>query len=105
MKIQLQLTLDDLVFINAFIGNNLTKKEQCTSKESLSNFYMIIELLKKLLKKMLDKQEVKKPFLITIKYYEAFTLHQFLLIHIDYQESENRRMTRKILAALNQKLA
>lgn len=104
MKIELEITNFQLSFINEMIADNLLEPSQATSKENRSFIYLMIEVANKLLKKAIDKRGVKKVFKISLKYYEAVALHQFLLLFIDYEQTEKRRVTREILGIINQKI-
>lgn len=104
MKIELQITYNQLLFLNEFIAINLPTQFVNKDKQVKSLLYLITELAQKLLKKQVDKIGVKTPFKISLKYYEAYALHQFILTFMEYEPSERRRVTRKILGEINQKL-
>lgn len=104
MKIEFEITNNQLSFINEIIADNLLEPAKATSKENRSFIYLMLEVANKLLKKAIDKRGVKKAFKLSLKYYEAVALHQFLLLFIDYEQTEKRRVTREILGIINQKL-
>jgi methyltransferase-like protein len=104
MKIAIKTSNYHLSFINEMIADNLPAEQKGFKKEDKSLFYLMNEIAAKLLKKAIDKKGTSKPFTITLKYYEAFTLHKFILIYMDYEEGEKKRVTREILGTINQKL-
>lgn len=103
-KIEIELSNYQLSFLNEMIADNILNNPHGLPKEAKAKFYLITDIAGKLLKKAIDKKEALKPFKIALKYYEAFALHQFLLVFIDYEKTEKRRVTRGILGELNQKL-
>lgn len=105
MKIEFEITNYQLSFINEMIADNLIDPSKATTKENRSFVYLMLEIANKLLKKSIDKRGVKKVFKLSLKYYEAVAVHQFLLLYIDYEQTEKRRVTREILGIINQKLA
>lgn len=110
MKIDIKLTNYQLSFLNATIADNLSLEVNDKLKEVKSFIYLMNDVSGKLLKKAIEKRQDSKTFKISLKYYEAYALHQFLYIYIDYETSdfettERRRVTREILGILNQKLA
>ncbi|QSW90725.1 hypothetical protein J0383_07915 [Flavobacterium endoglycinae] len=104
MKIEFEINNYQLSFINEMIADNLLEPSKATSKENRSFIYLMIEIANKLLKKAIDKRGVKKVFKLSLKYYEAVAVHQFLLLYIDYEQTEKRRVTREIIGIINQKL-
>ena len=104
MKIEFEITNNQLSFLNGAIAANLVDPVQATSKENKSFIYLMFDIANKLLKKAIDKRGVKKAFKLSLKFYEAVAVHQFLLIYIDYGTREERRVTREILAIINQKI-
>jgi hypothetical protein len=104
VKIEFEITNYQLSFINEMIADNLLEPSQATSKENRSFIYLMLEIANKLLKKAIDKRGLKKAFKLTLKFYEAVAIYQFLLLYIDYDLTEKRRVTRQILAVINQKL-
>lgn len=105
MKIEFEITNYKLSFINEMIADKLLDPYMGAMKEEKAFLYLMQEVSTKLLKKTLAKRSDKKAFKLSLKYYEATALHQFLLRFIDYDEkSERRRVTREILGIINQKL-
>lgn len=105
MKIEILVTNNELSFLNELISDNLpTLKAGVLSKETKASFYLLSEIESKLLRKALEKKEILKPFKLTLKFYEAYALHQFLLIYIENELTEKRRVTRNILGLINKKL-
>jgi hypothetical protein len=104
MKIEFEITNYQLTFINEMIADHLLEPSKATSKENRSFIYLMLEIANKLLKKAIDKRGVKKVFKLSLKYYEAVAVHQFLLMFIDYDKTERRRITREILSVINQKI-
>jgi hypothetical protein len=104
MKIDIEITKDQLYFINEMIADNLLEAHAMELKQDKSFIYMMHDISNKLLKKTIEKRDSSKPLKLSLKYYEAFTLHQFLLMYSDYEETEKRRLTRGILAIINQKI-
>ncbi|MCV9929500.1 hypothetical protein OIU83_17700 [Flavobacterium sp. LS1R49] len=110
MKVELKLTNYQLSFLNEMVADNLLSPSEVMSKENKSFIYLMTEIGSKLLKKAIDKRSHLKPFKVSFKYYEAFALHQFLYMYVDYvikdyETTEQRRITREILGIINQKLA
>lgn len=105
MKIEFEITNNQLSFLNEAIAYHLVDPVQATSKENKSFIYLMFDIANKLLKKSIDKRGIKKAFKLTLKFYEAVAVHQFLLIYIDQGTSrEQKRVTREILAIINQKI-
>lgn len=104
MKIDLEITYNQLLFLNDFMGTNLPLEFATSDKRVKSLLYLTTEVAQKLLKKTIDKMGIKKPFKLSLKYYEAYALHQFILTFMYYEPSESKRVTREILGILNQKL-
>jgi hypothetical protein len=104
MKLEIEITNYQLSFINEMIADNLLEPAQATSKENKSFIYLMLEIANKLLKKAIDKRGVKKAFKLSLKFYEAVAVHQFLLVYIDYAKTEKRRVTLEIIGILNQKI-
>ena len=104
MKVALEITYYQLQFLNEFMANNLPLQIVNQEKQVKSLFYLITEIANKSLKTAIDKKGVSKPFKLTLKYYEAYALYQFLLTFMDYEVGENKRVTREILGKINKKL-
>ncbi|QEE51059.1 hypothetical protein FUA48_16185 [Flavobacterium alkalisoli] len=105
MKLKIELSIFQLAIINELIADNLPIMSRGLLKSEKSAFYLMSQVADKLLKKAIDKRVSDKKFKISLQYYEAFALHQFLLTFIDYTETDNRRITRDIIGIINQKLA
>jgi len=103
MKIEFEISNYQLSFLNEMIADNLLLPSQATSRENRSFIYLMTEIANKLLKKAIDKRGVLKVFKLSLKYYEAVAVYQFLLLYIDYEQTEKRRITRQILGIINQK--
>lgn len=105
MKIELKLSTSHLSFVNQMIADNLPLMAAGTTKGDKSAFSLMSEIADKLLKKAIDKRHTDTEFKVTLKYYQAYALHQFIHIFIEYEKTEKRRLTREVLGILNQKLS
>ncbi|MEO6176798.1 MAG: hypothetical protein ABIP27_16725 [Flavobacterium circumlabens] len=104
MKIEFKITNHHLSSINEIIADNLLEPHTATTKENRAFIYLMLEVSNKLLKKAIDKKAHKTAFKLSLKYYEALALHQFLLMFIDYGKTEKRRLTRELIGIINQKI-
>ncbi|MRX40383.1 hypothetical protein GJU43_13935 [Flavobacterium sp. LC2016-23] len=105
MKVELKFTNYQLSFLNAFIADNLPASVHGEMKDRKSFIFLMNDVSCKLLKKAIEKRQEAKAFKISLKYYEAFALHQFLYLYMDYDNTERYNVTREILGVINQKLA
>lgn len=104
MKIQFAISIYQLAFVNETLADFLNGNINSHPKAVKASYCLLMEVAEKVLKKGIDNRLALKPFKMTLKYYQAYYLHQFLLTHIDNEQTEKRRVIREVLAILNQKL-
>lgn len=105
MKINLKLSYYQLAYLNELIADNIRLLSAGNTKADKSFYYHMSDIAAKLLKKAIDKIGADDKFHIKLKYYEAYAIHQFLYVFIDYAETEKRRVTREILGEINQEIS
>lgn len=105
MKIELKITNHQVLYINEMIADNLIDPNMARTKEEKSFVYLMHDISNKLLKRTIENRDNSKAFKLSLKYYEAFAFHEFLLrFDFEYNSLERIRVTRQILGIINQKL-
>lgn len=97
--IKTEITISQLRCINAVIEPISIRLHTRHTKVALSVLQPLFKVLKK---KEIDKNHIKKPFTLKLKYYEAHYLEQLL---IDLNAIENSHQIQTVINQLNQKLA